>query len=302
MRIGSDIEFPLTLGRDFVGTIVHKGFDSSNDQYRVGDKVWGVVPVHHQGCHCEYVAIENNYVSKKPENLSDIDASAVLYAGLTAWSGLFLTGHLNGLLGAICPTAGSSYGKKVLVLGASGGVGSLAVQMLQAEGVEVVATCSTDAVATLHNLGDAKVVDYTSEDSNSLLIGESPYDIILDCAGKGSEYANELPWRFGSYITFKSPLLKNFDSDGLIAGGFKNARDLIASNVSAAQGKGLVKWGYFMPAQNGIQHLKKLAENRKLLPIIDSTFSFDSLPEAYKKVQEGHLRGKVVIDFEKTGK
>lgn len=294
----SGIEFPLILGRDFVGTVVHKGLDINNADYKIGDKVWGVVPVHQQGCHCEFVTIDKSCVSKKPENLSDIDASAVLYAGLTAWSGLFISGHLGGILGALCSNGGGQ-GKKVLVLGAAGGVGTLAIQMLLAEGVEVVATGGTDAIPLLQNLGIMKAVDYTSADSDEILVGESPYDIILDCAGKGSDYSTALPWTFGSYITFKSPLLKNFDAHGLVAGGFKNAKDLISSNISAFDGNGVVKWGYFMPAENGIQYLKKLAERKKLLPVIDSTFSYDNLPEAYQKVQDGHLRGKVVIDFSK---
>lgn len=296
----SGIEFPLIFGRDFVGTVVHAGLDIKKNDYRVGDKIWGVVPVHRQGCHCEYVSIDQCYVSKKPQNLSDNDAAAVLYAGLTAWSGLYLTGQLGGIMGAFC-SSGGGQGKKVLVLGAAGGVGSLAVQMLQAENVEVVATCSQDAVGIIQNLGVTKVVDYTSSDSDSILISESPYDIILDCAGKGSEYASSLPWTFDSYITFKSPLLKNFDSHGLVAGGLINARDIITSNISALNKGGNVKWGYFMPAQNGIHFLKKTAERSKLLPIIDSTFSYDALPDAYQKVQDGHLRGKVIVDFTKTG-
>lgn len=295
----SDIEFPLILGRDFVGTVVHKGLDINNEDYKVGDKIWGVVPVHHQGCHCEYVTIDKRYVSKKPENLSDVDASAVLYAGLTAWSGLYITGQLGGVLGALCSNGGGQ-GKKVLVLGAAGGVGNLAVQMLQAEGVEVVATCGTDAISVVQNLGITKVVDYTSAESDATLIGESPYDIIMDCAAKGADYAGTLPWTFGSYVTFKSPLLKNFDSHGFVVGGLRNARDLLTSNLSTVGRNGCVKWGYFVPAQNGIQYLKKLAENQKLLPIIDSTYSYSSLPQAYKRVQDGHLRGKVVVDFTKT--
>lgn len=212
---------------------------------------------------------------------------------------MYITGQLGGILGALCPNGGGR-GKKVLVLGAAGGVGSLAIQILQAEGMNIVATCGTDAIAIVQNLGITKVVDYTSPESDSVLIHESPYDIILDCAGKGSDYASALPWTFGSYVTFKSPLLRNFDAHGVIAGGFQNAKDLITSNLSTIARNGLVKWAFFIPSQNGIQHLKKLAERQKLLPIIDSTYSYDSLPQAYKRVQEGHLRGKVVIDFTKT--
>lgn len=294
----SEIEFPLIFGRDFVGTVVNKGLDIQNSEFRVGDKIWGVVPVQQQGCHCEIITIDKCYVSKKPEHLNDVDASAVLYAGLTAWSGLFLTGQLGGIIGAFCSIGGGRE-KKVLVLGASGGVGTLATQILLAENIEVVATCGPDAVGLVQNLGVSKVIDYTSSDSDTVLISESHYDIILDCAGKGSEYACTLPWTFDSYITLKSPLLKNFDSHGLVAGGLRNARDLITHNISVLHRGGAVKWGYFMPAQNGIQYLKKLAERKKLFPIIDSTFSFDDLPNAYQRVQNGHLRGKVVIDFTK---
>jgi reticulon-4-interacting protein 1, mitochondrial len=184
-------------------------------------------------------------------------------------------------------------------MGAAGGVGTIAVQILRAEGVEVVATCGPDAIPLLQNLGVARAVDYTSPESDSILVGESPYDIILDCAGKGCQYANTLNWTFGSYITFKSPLLKNFDSHGLMAGGLFNARDLIRSNIAAVR-NGPIKWGYFMPAQSGIEYMKELAEKRQLTPVIDSTFTYDDLPAAYKKVQDGHLRGKVVVDFTKS--
>lgn len=293
----SDIEFPLTLGRDFVGTVVNKGLGIKG--YSVGDKVWGVVPVHLKGCHSEYISIDKAFISEKPKNLSDVDASAVLYAGLTAWSGIFVSGQLAGIIGGLCRTDDPKK-KKVLVLGAAGGVGNLATQILQAEGVEVVATCSTDAVPIIQNLGVTKVIDYTSEESNTLLISESPYDIILDCAGRGAAYATALPWTYGSFVTFKSPMLKNFDAHGLIAGGFANVRDIVTNNLPVLSGDGSVKWGFFWPSQSGIYYLKELAENGKLLPIIDSVFPYDRLPDAYQKVQNGHLRGKVVVDFTKT--
>lgn len=197
----------------------------------------------------------------KPENLSDVDASGVLYAGLTAWSGLYITGQLGGFMGAITSSGGGK-DKKVLVLGAAGGVGSIAIQILLAEGAHVVATCSKDAVFLIENLGVHKIIDYTSENSDSELIMGSPYDIILDCAGKGSNFAGELPWTFKNYITFKSPLLKNIDDHGLLSGGLKNVKDLLTYQTPAS---GLVKWGYFVPAPNGIEFLKKLCEAKKVI-------------------------------------
>lgn len=299
MRCNSgNIEFPLTLGRDFVGTVVQKGMSVENKELMLGDKIWGVLPVHKQGCHSEFVAVDKCYVSKKPKNISDSDAAAILYAGLTAYSGIFLSGLLNGCSSIFCDSVqGSGVGKKVLVLGGSGGVGHLAVQILQAEGAEVITTCSQDAIPLMQNLGVQKIVDYTSPESDQILILESPYDIILDCASKGAEYANQLPWNFSNYVTFKSPLLKNFDEKGLLLGGFNNLKDLLTQNITAINNKGIVKWGYFLPSKNGINYLTRLVENKKFLPIIDSKFSYNELSSAYKKVDDGHLRGKVVIEF-----
>jgi NADPH:quinone reductase-like Zn-dependent oxidoreductase len=292
------IEFPLTLGRDFVGTVVQKGMEIDNSEFKLGDKIWGVVPVHRQGAHAEYVKVDKCHVSIKPANISDSDAAALLYAGLTAYSGIFFSAQLNGVSNMLCNSKvqGSAVGKKVLVMGASGGVGHLAVQILLAEGADVVATCSQEAIPLVCNLGASKVIDYTAAESDQMLLSESPYDVILDCAGKGAEYASTLPWNFGNYITFKSPLLRNFDDQGMLVGGLNNIKDLLAQNISVNR-KGVVKWGYFLPTKNGISYLKHLVESKKLLPVIDSKFTYSDLTMAYAKVQSGHLRGKVVIEF-----
>ncbi|ETN62474.1 zinc binding dehydrogenase [Anopheles darlingi] len=292
------IEFPLVLGRDFCGEIVQKGLGISSRELEVGDEVWGVVPVHLQGCHADYVAVEKYCLFKKPSNLSKIDASAVLYAGLTAWSGLYLTGHLGDLLGAISPVGGGR-GKKVLVLGASGGVGTLAVQMLLAEGVEVFATCSADAMQLVSNLGVHYLLDYNDPTHVQSIASVGRFDIVLDCAGKGTEYASEVPWLFDQYITFNSPVLKNIDAHGFGAGMYRNAAELVRSNVTALNSRqGPVKWGYFMPAPQGIAYLQRLVEKGKLLPVVEKVYPFAKTLEAYERIEQKHLRGKIVIDFE----
>jgi reticulon-4-interacting protein 1, mitochondrial len=242
-----EIEFPLTLGRDFTGIVVNKGCNIND--LKLGDKVFGVVPVHRQGCHAEYVSVERSYVAQKPSNVTDLDASSVLYAGLTAWSGIFLTAQLGGVCGMVS-SGGGGKNKKVLVLGAAGGVGSIALQMLLAEGAHVIATCSTDAVAMVQNLGIAHVIDYTDPSYIQNVVSAGPYDCILDCAGKGSSHAIEIPWKFGQYVTYSSPLLKNLDSFGFISGLIRNASNLIQDNVqSASSNRGSVKWGYFTPVR-----------------------------------------------------
>ncbi|KAG4066006.1 hypothetical protein HA402_001253 [Bradysia odoriphaga] len=289
------IEFPLTMGRDFSGTVVYKGMGVRNS-IQLSDKVWGVVPIHRNGCHSEFVAVDADYVTHQPQKLSDTDAAAVLYAGLTAWSGLFLSGQLGGLSGALT-SHGGGRGKRVCILGASGGVGSIAVQIAKAEGAEVVATCATDAIPLIEALGVTHVVDYSSSDASNDLTQYGPYDIILDCAGKGSLHAAEIPWRYKHYVTFSSPTLKNIDAMGLACGSAKNLFELVQENIkSLTTQQGFVKWAYFVPAPHGIDYLKNLVDRNKLLPIVEKVYDFKEADQAYKRVSEGHLRGKIVLN------
>lgn len=87
----------------------------------------------------------------------------------------------------------------------------------------------------------------------------------MDCAGKGSEYAVQIPCSFDQYVTFSSPLLRNIDAFGLGIGSIKNVMHLIENNVkSVTSKKGIVKWGYFVPAPQGIQYLKKLVDRKQV--------------------------------------
>lgn len=290
-------EFPLVLGRDFVGEVVFKGMGVKEQEFDVGQKVWGVIPVHNQGAHRDFVTVDKSYVSTKPSNLSDVDSSGILYAGLTAWSGLFVTGAIGGPLGATT-SAGGGRGKRVLVLGGAGGVGALAIQMLVAERAAVSATCSKDAVAYVEKLGVPDVIDYAAGDADEKIAASGPFDVVLDCAGKTSAYASVIPCKFKQYITFNSPLLRNVEEFGLLAGSFKNLTDLIENNFSTMKSEnGLVKWGYFLPAPHGIQYLQRLVERGQIVPSTQAVFPFAEADKAYKRVEEGHLRGKIIINY-----
>lgn len=208
-----------------------------------------------------------------------------------------MSGNLGGPLGI----AGSGGGKhkSVLVLGASGGVGSIATQILLAEGAHVTATCSTDAVPFVGGLGPIpNIIDYTSEDYAEHLSSLGPFDLVLDCAGRGSDYAKELPCPFHTYVTFSSSTLKNMDDMGLIAGNVKSIADLIKSNIeSFGAKKGIVKWAYFLPAPQAITYLRNLIMDGRLSSVTSAVFPFENADLAYKRVEEKHLRGKVVLDF-----
>lgn len=288
---GDDLELPLTLGRDFSGTIISKGH-GVRDRLKLGDEVWGVVPVDKQGCHASYVVVDSNSVSVRPQNISYTEAASILYAGLTAWSALWITGGL-----CYKTTITTRRNKRVLVLGGSGGVGTLAIQLLKAWNMHVITTCSSDAVNTLERLGADIVIDYKLDDADLQIASEGPYDIILDCANQGPSQIRAKGYPHNTYISLNSPVLKNIDEYGLISGTVKNIGELVKYNIPIGDNKGTVKWGFFVPSRTGISMIEELVENGKVVPVVRKIYSFDDLPLAYDRVAQGHLRGKIVIDM-----
>ncbi|XP_017480227.1 PREDICTED: reticulon-4-interacting protein 1, mitochondrial [Rhagoletis zephyria] len=266
-----------------------------NKKASLGDRVWGVVPLEKNGSHAQYVVVPDYCISPAPQSLSNEQVASVLYAGLTAWSGLYITGRIGGFCDSLS-SAGGRARKRILVIGGSGSVGSLAIQILKSQKATVFATCSKEAFELVRNLGADFVVDYKNTEELEALHRHAPFDIVLDCAGQGTEHATHIKFKFGQYITFSSPLVRNMDDFGVALGMIKNITEVVESNSKTLYAKvGTIKWGFFTPAPQGMEMLSKLVERNKLLPLIDSSFTFEQLPQAYEKVQHGHLRGKVVI-------
>lgn len=179
-------------------------------------------------------------------------------------------------------------------------MGTIAVQMMKAENVNITATCSTNAMPLVRRLGADNVIDYTATNATEQFRGLS-FDIILDSAGQGAEYASKLPWQFSEYITLFPPLLRNIDSNGVVVGSLKSLNSLLNNNLETlAKHKGFIMWGIFTPAPQGIEYLSKLAEAGKLKPIIDSVYEFEDMKAAYQKVIKGHLRGKVIVKIKRN--
>ncbi|XP_065347775.1 reticulon-4-interacting protein 1 homolog, mitochondrial-like [Cloeon dipterum] len=284
----SSLEFPITLGRDFVGEIVECGTQVRHLQ--IGDVVCGAVPPFNKGTHSQYVAACANYVVKKPDSMENWVAACIPYAGLTAWSALW------------APFAAQVWPQtKVLVLGGSGGVGSIAVQMLRAWGSRVVATCKTDAVPTLESFGLEAVLDYTSPDFARDVKLCGPYDVILNAAGlPGTPHMDSIKeWKLARYITLSPPLLSNSDSLGVPFGTVKSVLDASAKNFESLKSKGAItQWGFFAPSQTGLKQLMRLVNEGKVKPLVHKKFKFSELPLAYKCQQEGHVRGKIIVEMD----
>ncbi|KZC06101.1 Reticulon-4-interacting protein 1, mitochondrial [Dufourea novaeangliae] len=285
------LELPLTMGRDFSGVVVSKGHGVGN-RLKLGDEVWGVVPPEQQGCHAGYALVDTDLVNPRPKNISHIEAASILYAGLTAWSALWITGGL--CYKTVMTTRKNN---RVLILGGSGGVGTLAIQLAKAWNMHVITTCSSDAINLVQKLGADVVIDYKLDDADSRLIVEGPYNIILDCANHGPYKIRSKGYPHCTYITLNSPLLKNIDRHGLIAGTVKNIGELMKYNIPSVENKSFVKWGFFTPSQVGIKALQEFIESGKIIPVVKKVYQFQELPLAYDRMAQGHLRGKLVIDM-----
>lgn len=195
------------------------------------------------------------------------------------------------------PFSGNRGRAKVCVLGASGGVGALAVRIAKAENAEVTATCSTSAIAVVEKLDVDRIIDYTDADVEERF-RDLDFDIILDCAGLGPAYATKMPWKYCRYVTLVPPILPNTDSSGLLLGLIRSAATLLVDNAQSLWYKrGLILWGIFRADRRGIEYLKKLADEDMLKPVIDSVFKFKSADRALQKLAEGHLRGKIIVEM-----
>lgn len=163
----------------------------------------------------------------------------------------------------------------------------------------MVATGSTDAEDLVRSLGAHDFVDYKSEDYARRVVDEGPWDLILDCAGQGTDYARVHGWKFTNYVTFSSPLLRNIDASGLVGGGLKSVQEVVKANCrlgATTSGQGAVKWGYFVAHPRGLKYLKDLAERGQLKPVISHRVAYKDMPRAFDLLEQGHLRGKIVIN------
>ncbi|XP_057662001.1 reticulon-4-interacting protein 1, mitochondrial [Diorhabda carinulata] len=282
-----ELELPLIVGRDFCGTIIGKGQSVCND-YKVGDEVYGFVPLYNSGTFSEAIITDVSYLLPKPKHLTHFESASMVYATMTAWSALYVFGNM---------LSKQKKGLRVLILGASGGVGTAAIQILKSQQCHVFATCSEDAIPLVTELGADNVFNYKDQDFEQKIEQEGRYHIILDGARMGHQ---NIPkgWKFDTYISLNSPLLKNTDQYGLLPGLAYSLSDVLESNLKRFKDGSSIVWGFFVPSRNGFEFINELITDKKIKPIIHKKFSFDQLPEALQTVADGHLRGKVVIDYQ----
>uniref|UniRef100_G3MKU1 Enoyl reductase (ER) domain-containing protein n=1 Tax=Amblyomma maculatum TaxID=34609 RepID=G3MKU1_AMBMU len=279
--------FPMVLGRDFSGEVVGVGHGVKHIQ--VGDEVWGATLAGRQGSHAEYIAVPASIISKKPKTKDHLQCAALPYAGLTAWAGIRTVGNLSRY---------TTRSKRCLVLGASGGVGTFAVQLLKAWNGIVTATCSTGAAELVSKLGADNVIDYMAPDYEAQLLQGPRYDFILDCVGahQGMSPTKLLHrGRLSTYVTVVSPVLRNTDDLGLVSGTALSAFQALQLTAKELLDGRSARWAFFCTNADALKDMAELVDLGKITPVVSSPFAFTEIPEAYRKMKEGHARGKIVI-------
>ncbi|XP_059166376.1 reticulon-4-interacting protein 1 homolog, mitochondrial-like [Physella acuta] len=286
MRSGS--EFPLVLGRDFSGTVVEAGRNIT--KYKIGDEVWGAIGAERPGTHAKFTVVSQDEISLKPRNVSHIEAASIPYVAATTWAALCTVGELK---------ERKAVGRRILILGGSGGIGTFSVQLAKAWGMHVTTTCSTNAVEMVRDLGADMVVDYKTKDIWQELKRYEKYDYILDTVGadavdKGVGFLS--PWQNSHLITLITPFLKNSDNLGVIPGMMKTAFTAGLDTLKGLKSGGSVRWAVFIPSASAMEKVKLMVEAGQIKPTVQEVFPFSKVPDGYKRVAGGHLRGKIVID------
>jgi NADPH:quinone reductase-like Zn-dependent oxidoreductase len=253
------------IGSDVAGVVEAVG--KNVRRLQPGDEVFGIG----KGTFAEYAGAPQDKLVPKPENLTFEQAAVVAISGLPALQGL--RDH-----GKVRP------GQGMLVIGASGGVGTYAVQIAKALGAQVTGVCSTTKVEMVRSIGADHVIDYTREDFTE---GDQRYDLILDIGGNSS-----LARLRRALVPRGTLVITGGEGGGRWLGG--TDRQIRALMLSPFVGQ---KLGTFISKENheDMIVLKELIESGKVAPVIDRTYPLSQVPEAIRYLQEGHAQGKVVI-------
>jgi NADPH:quinone reductase-like Zn-dependent oxidoreductase len=254
------------LGGDVAGRV--EAIGSNVKQFEPGDEVFGYLPsATGRGTFAEYVCANENAITLKPANLTFEQAAAVPVAALTALQGLRDNGHIQP-------------GQKVLINGASGGVGTFAVQIAKAFGAEVTAVCSTRNLDMVRSIGADHIIDYTREDFTR---NGQRYDLILAVNGYHpiSEYLRALSPE-GIHVVAGGSMLQLFQA---ALQGRKTSKTTLQKTSVASLVQNL----------QDLVFMKELLESGKVVPVIDGCYPLSKTAEALWYFEKEHAQGKVVI-------
>lgn len=259
-----------TPGKDVAGQVEAVGTNVM--QFKPGDEVFGDISECGWGAYAEYVAVPENAIVLKPANITFEQAAAVPESAVVALQGLRDSGQVKS-------------GQQVLIYGASGGIGTFAVQIAKSFGADVTGVCSTRNLELVRSIGADHVIDYTKEDFTR---NGQQYDLILATAGYRSLFDYQRALRpGGNYVATGGSMAQIFQP--MLLGPLLSTGGRKMSNL------------VMKPNKKDLTFIKELIEAGKVVPVIDKCFPLNELPEALRYYGEGHSRGKVVITVGHNG-
>ena len=256
--------FPRRVGGDFAGRVVEAGAGVS--AWRTGDAVWGLMPHLAFGSIAEYVAVSERRLSRAPKNLSLLDAAALPVSGTTALTGLTDKAQL-------------APGERLLVRGAAGGVGSVAIQLGKALGAHVTALAGARNVDWVVELGADVALDYRTTRPEDL----GRFDVIVDVVGTDLGAYQARLARRGRLIALA------FDPDHIVT-------SMLGTGLRAAARPRRVKLFSNDPSADRIAELARSVEAGDVRPVTDTVFPLADIAEAHRRLERGGVRGKFVIE------
>ncbi len=249
------------LGSVFSGEVEQVGEDVK--QFKVGDLVFGHTDMRF-GSYAEYICMpENGSIALKPETISHAEAAVIPFGGVTALH--------------FIKKAGIQPGQKVLVVGASGAVGSAAVQIARSLGAEVTGVCSTANIALVKSIGANRVIDYTKEDFTQN--GET-YDVIFDAVNALSV----------------SRSVKSLSKNGIMILSAAGMPEMLRGFWISKTSNKTVLTGVISHKAADILFLKELIEKGQFKPVMEKTYPLEQIAEAHAYVEKGHKKGNVAIE------
>ncbi|MGJ8663896.1 MAG: NAD(P)-dependent alcohol dehydrogenase [Marinicella sp.] len=260
LKIKTGFKPPLILGSDFSGVISAIG--SQVNEYQIGDEVWGKFDSFKGGSYAQWVIATMQNIGLKPDNLDFYQAAAMPNVALTAYQALVKVGGLK-------------QAQHVMVNGASGGVGLMAVQIAKAMGCYVTAVCSSKNAARVKSLGADVVLDYKND---HILANKNSYDVFFDCVSNQS------------FLTVRTTLK---------SGGthIKTTPDLITAIGTLFRVLKVCRPAHIMvkPNQDDLIQLKQWVENDQLKPIVEQVYPMSAVAQAHQFSETGRVVGKLVL-------
>ena len=276
------VRMPLIPGRDIAGVVEAVGAEVRT--FKPGDKVWAGVP---NFATAELAAVPQAWVAPMPANLTFVEAAALPYAALTAWSAL---ADMVGL------TAENTAGKTVIVPRGGGGVGSFAIQWMKAWGARVATVVSTRNLELVASLGADVAVDYTREDFSQVLFD---YDVAFDTAFDTEQklLGALKTGADAAYVSIVTPKLHLIDQHGLEAGLLAGEAFLAQRKAEQAALGRRYDWSFMEPNGAALAVIGQLVEAGKVRPVIDRVYGLDDIAEAHRYCETKQAQGKIVVEI-----